>query len=1249
MSIKGVILTKDADVRELAARIGKDIGGVGRLATTDKASIVAAINEIKKTTDEAGKTYATKTEVSKLASKAELKKAIEDLINDAGDDNDTLKELADQIEALEEADKSLVSTAETQSFKEVNKEIARNNIGAVSTANFNQAVNEIKEDKASRAELAQTKAELDNSIHAKGQELQAAVDAEEEARKAEGVTIRSEFAQADQELKKAVDAADNAVRGEFAQADKKLKEALSAEDAAIRGEFAQADQVLKQAADAETEARKAEDTAIRGELAESNKQTQKAIDEEAAARTAEDATIRQEFSDADAKLQKALDTEAATRKAQDTDIRNTYATKAELTKAINDLINGADVDSDTLKELANKITALAQADNGLVSAVEAQSFKKANKEIARNNIEAVSIASFDEAVATINNDKATREELAQAKTELTEFIKAKATQLQKAIDEEELDRKSDDTAIRAAFAHADTMVKESLTALINTTDTAIRSDYAKYDQLLQKTIEAEEVVRKVEDAAIRSEFALADQKLRETIKENINVKDAAIRNDFVEADQMLEAAIKSEEVARKTQDIAIRSELTEASQQLQTAIDAEVESRTAEGTAIRGELAQTGQQLQAAINAEEEARKAEDAAIRSEYATKDELTQAITDLINGADADSDTLKELADKITALAQADNGLVSATKAQSFKEANKEIARKNIDAVSKAVFDETVTTINSTKSDRAELAQAKTELAGSIQTQGAELQAAISAEEQARTAADTAIRGEFAQADQKLEDAVNAADAAIRSEFAKADQQLQEAISTEEEARKVESAAIRSEFAQADQALKQAVDAEDVAIRGELAKAEQQLQAAIGAEKSAREEAETAINEQIAAKADKAPEGEEYALVSAIPDLAPYATKDELTQAITDLINGADADSDTLKELADKIIALAQADNGLVSATEAQTFDNTKKEIARNNIDAVSTTAFDEALATINDTNATRKELGQAKTELAESIQTNANELLEAIGAEETARTAEDAAIREELAKTDQQIKDAIAAIPEPDLTPFATKVELTQAITDLINGADADADTLKELADKITALAQADNGLVGVTQDQGFTEEQKAQGRSNLDAVSTADLESQRTGLLGGIATAIEPLATKEQLATKADKAPEGEQYAYLSSLPDLAPYATKVELTKAVTDLINGADADSDTLKELADKITALAQADNGLVNATQAQSFTVEQQKQARTNIAALAEEDIELGEGYAEYFTAALDKAIAAEPEIIPAQESINEKISTT
>ena len=85
--------------------------------------------------------------------------------------------------------------------------------------------------------------------------------------------------------------------------------------------------------------------------------------------------------------------------------------------------------------------------------------------------------------------------------------------------------------------------------------------------------------------------------------------------------------------------------------------------------------------------------------------------------------------------------------------------------------------------------------------------------------------------------------------------------------------------------------------------------------------------------------------------------------------------------------------------------------------------------------------------------------------------------------------------------------ATKIsnEITQAITDLIGGADESSDKLKDLADKIAALAQADNGLVSANQVQPFTESQKLQARSNIDVYSKAEIGDINTNFVNTINT------------------------------------------------------------------------------------------------------------------------------------------------
>lgn len=64
--------------------------------------------------------------------------------------------------------------------------------------------------------------------------------------------------------------------------------------------------------------------------------------------------------------------------------------------------------------------------------------------------------------------------------------------------------------------------------------------------------------------------------------------------------------------------------------------------------------------------------------------------------------------------------------------------------------------------------------------------------------------------------------------------------------------------------------------------------------------------------------------------------------------------------------------------------------------------------------------------------------------------------------------------------------STKIQaqITAAITALVNGAPGAQDTLAELAAQITALAQADSGLLSFAQAQTLTTAQQLQGCNNL---------------------------------------------------------------------------------------------------------------------------------------------------------------------
>jgi len=96
----------------------------------------------------------------------------------------------------------------------------------------------------------------------------------------------------------------------------------------------------------------------------------------------------------------------------------------------------------------------------------------------------------------------------------------------------------------------------------------------------------------------------------------------------------------------------------------------------------------------------------------------------------------------------------------------------------------------------------------------------------------------------------------------------------------------------------------------------------------------------------------------------------------------------------------------------------------------------------------------------------------------------------------AKAAQALANAIAALPASaeidDAVTVGNKVwssnktqaQINAAIAAIINGAGVDSDTLKELADDIAALAQADNGLLSFAGAQALNAVQKAHACTNL---------------------------------------------------------------------------------------------------------------------------------------------------------------------
>lgn len=137
-------MTLEGRIQALAQRIAtvtksqkNSIGALANLTTTEKNSLVGALNEVKSlmASIDDGNTSSSST-WSSTKINTMINTAIANLINGAPTNADTLKELSDQLLALVQADTWLVSAVASQTFTDPQKAQARNNIGAGSQADI---------------------------------------------------------------------------------------------------------------------------------------------------------------------------------------------------------------------------------------------------------------------------------------------------------------------------------------------------------------------------------------------------------------------------------------------------------------------------------------------------------------------------------------------------------------------------------------------------------------------------------------------------------------------------------------------------------------------------------------------------------------------------------------------------------------------------------------------------------------------------------------------------------------------------------------------------------------------------------------------------------------------------------------------------------------------------------------------------------------------------------------------------------
>lgn len=123
-------------VHTLANIVAVHLGNKANLATADKSSVVAAINEVKAALDAIPPAAAINDQVTGVATvwsssktQAQITAAVTGLINGAPGAQDSIGELAAQVTALVQADQGLVSTSAVQNFSPAQQKQACENLG----------------------------------------------------------------------------------------------------------------------------------------------------------------------------------------------------------------------------------------------------------------------------------------------------------------------------------------------------------------------------------------------------------------------------------------------------------------------------------------------------------------------------------------------------------------------------------------------------------------------------------------------------------------------------------------------------------------------------------------------------------------------------------------------------------------------------------------------------------------------------------------------------------------------------------------------------------------------------------------------------------------------------------------------------------------------------------------------------------------------------------------------------------------
>ena len=164
--VRSIDVELEKALRRLVQLVKGNLGVMANLATTEKGNLVGALNEIHTVIEQKSQindeTTALDSTWSSQKIQAALNTAIANIVNGAGEDADTLAELAEKIAAVAQADAGLLNVLQAQTLEDEQKAQGRSNLGLGALAVLDTQINDAATETTTTWSSEKIKTEFDN-------------------------------------------------------------------------------------------------------------------------------------------------------------------------------------------------------------------------------------------------------------------------------------------------------------------------------------------------------------------------------------------------------------------------------------------------------------------------------------------------------------------------------------------------------------------------------------------------------------------------------------------------------------------------------------------------------------------------------------------------------------------------------------------------------------------------------------------------------------------------------------------------------------------------------------------------------------------------------------------------------------------------------------------------------------------------------------------------------------------------------